>query len=421
MHKHVTSLWEFGQETRFPPHLLYRLCCCTGGGTGDCDCNCLKNSPAFYSFTRQVRWALGQAELQIRDWLGADIIPTAQSSEIAYGDKTIPPNNMRRILDRDDYYRTTKIPRSLVQGIGQYAPSRVVTVTGVTVDANSKRFVATVNNVPDSSIASDYIRWFGYHTEDNLDGLPQEYFVISPIQVQVIANNDNTSNLRITGPREALTMPSVLDGVGCADASGACFAESFELYQEAKQCAPDGYWLFASDDCTTTDCEDISRGVCFRVENPRTRSIRPAPVTRATVEGVCESNRYDLSSLGVPDKIRIYYAAGIPLQSNMIDPRLTRMVSHLAAHYLFNAGIELPACKGCGADGLSSDTLKALMNTLNAEATPTQKTGHLLIPIAVTKQDAVTCPLRPLTLGGVSAWHDANEFKKFIKGMERDG
>lgn len=421
MHNHSVSLWEFGQEVRYPYHILYRLCCCQNGDTGDCDCNCLKNSPAFYSFTRQVRWALSQAELQIRDWLGVDILPTAQSSDVVYGDKTIPPYNMKRILDSYGYYRTTKVPRPLLQSLGQYAPTQVATASTITIDANSKRFVALINNVPNADIASDYTRWFGYHIDANLNGLAPELFIISPIQVQVIDNGDDTSDLRVTGPREALTLPSVLDGIGCADSSGPCFASSFELYQEAKQCAPDGYWLFATDDCSTTDCEDTSRGVCFRIENPRNRSIRPAPLTRVNNEGVCESSRYDLSCFGVPDKIRIYYTAGIPLQGNVIDPRLTRMVSHLAAHYLFNAGMELPACKGCGADGLSHDTLKALMNTLDAEGTPTTKSGHLLIPIAVTKQDAVTCPLRPLTLGGVSAWHDANEFKKFIKGMERDG
>lgn len=419
MHKHIVSLAEFGQEVRFPLHILYRHCCCTGGSSGDCDCNCMKNSATFHSFTRQVKWALAQAELQIRDWLGVDIIPTAQSSELAYGDKTIAPYNKQRILDRYGYYKTTKIPQALVQEIGQYTPTRVVTVETIGLDANSKRFVATVANVPNADIASDYLRWYGYHIDANLDGRAAENFVISPVQVQVIDNGDDTSDLRITGPREALTLPVVLDGVGCESADGQCLATSFELYQDAKQCAPDGYWLFAADDCTTTDCEDESRGVCFRIENPRTRSIRPAPMSRETVEGECVSQRCDLE--GVPDKIRIYYAAGIPLQSNLVDPRLTRMVSHLAAHYLFNAGIELPACRGCGADGLSSDTLKALMNTLDSEKEPTSKTGHLLLPIAVTKQDAVTCPLRPLTLGGVSAWHDANEFKKFIKGMEQHG
>lgn len=421
MHHHQVSLWEFGREVFFPSHLLYRLCCCTNGGTGDCDCDCLNRSPNFRNFTRNVRWAMAQAELQIRDWLGVDFLPTAQSSEIAYGDRTIPPHNVKRILDRDGYYRTTKIPRPLVRTIGQYGPKLVVTISTISVNPNSQRFVGTASNVPNTDIASDFTRWFGYHTEANLDGLLSEQFVISPIQVQVLDNGDDTSDIRVSGPREALTMPAVLDGVGCESAEGACFATSFELYQEAKLCAPDGYWLFAGDDCSTTDCEDVERGVCFRIENPRTRSIRPAPLTRADNEGVCESSRYDLGCLGVPDKIRIYYASGIPLQSNLIDPRIVRMVSHLAAHYMYNSGMDLPACKGCGSDGLSSDTLRALMNTLDAEASPTQKTGHLLIPIATTKQDAVTCPLRPLTLGGVSAWHDANEFKKFIKGMEQDG
>jgi hypothetical protein len=421
MHKHQVSLWEFSREVLFPAHILFRLCCCANGPEG-CDCDCLNKSPAFRHFTQQVRWALAEAELQVRDWLGVDILPTERSSELAYGDRTIPPHNMKRILDRDGYYRTIKIPHPLVHSFGQYGPRRVTTVSGITIDENSQRFVGTVANVPNANIKTDFLRWYGYHTDENLDGLLPEHFVISPIQVHVMDNGDESSDIRVTGPREALTLPAVLDGVGCEGAAGACYAESFELYQEAKLCMPDGYWLFPADDCSTRDCEDDSRGVCFRMENPRTRSIRPAPITRTSAEEECESSRYELACLGVPDKIRIYYASGVPLQSNLIDPRLVRMVSHLAAHYLFNVGIELPACKGCGSDGLSSDTLKALMNTLNAEKPPTtQQTGHLLVPIAVTKQDAATCPLRPLTLGGVSAWHQAQEFKKFIKGMERDG